>query len=451
MNWHTLIRAVLLATGLAVSTAGHAQLFTVEQAIQHALAHNPLLAARQSGVEAAAARQEIARGAHHPELGLSVSAISTDNALEVFGSKLNTRRVTSSDFDPGRLNDPARQEIVHAQLAVRLPIYRGGQLTARSTAAGENASASRLGYKRTRALIVFQTRQAYLQVQQAEQALLISREAADAAHTHAQTTRQLARAGRTVVSDRLSAEVYQSAMEAHREQTATRLEQARSALRLVMGLTTEATIDVSPLPGVDASAPLPALAELEKSALSTRADLAAAQAVARASRAELSGARAAHRPRLDLVATRNHFDDREATASSTTVMGVLSFDLYAGRRHSAGIEAAAADRRAAEWQVRTLEQTIRHEVRSAHAALHGATRRHTLSQGNVDRGRENVRLVRQRYGQGRTILIDLLQAERALLEARLEELSARLQVHLGRASLALAIGQPPEPDGGSKP
>ena len=152
-----------------------------------------------------------------------------------------------------------------------------------------------------------------------------------------------------------------------------------------------------------------------------------------------------------MIAARNHFDDREATASSTTIMGVLSIDLYSGRRHSAGIDAATAEAQAAQWQVRALEQAIRHEVRSAHAALSGAIRRHALSQGNVERARENVRLVRERYGQGRTILIDLLQAERALLEARQEELTARVQVLLGWAELDLATGKGTPPGDGAKP
>ncbi len=451
MNDRFFIRGCLLLAAALTSSTGHAGLFTLEQAVAHALAHNPVLAARKSGAEAAAARREAARGAHHPELGLSLSAISTDNPLEVFGSKLNTRHVTAGDFDPARLNDPNRQDIYHAQLALRVPIYRGGQLSARSSAAAENANASERHYERTRELVIFQTHRAYRHVQQAEHAVVIGREAAEAARDHAHTTRNLARTGRTVVSDRLTAEVYQSAMESQHEQGLTRLEQARSALRLTLGLTDDTTVEVAPLPATVPNTTLPALAELETTALARRTDLAAAHAQARASGAELSGARAAHRPRFDVIAARNHFDDREATASSTTVMGVLSFDLYAGRRHSAGITAAAADAQAAQAQVRALEQAIRHEVRAAHAALHGAIRRHALSQGNVERARDNVRLVRERYGQGRTILIDLLQAERALVEARQEELASRTQVLLGWAELDLVTGKGAAPFDGVKP
>ena len=64
---------------------------------------------------------------------------------------------------------------------------------------------------------------------------------------------------------------------------------------------------------------------------------------------------------------------------------------------------------------------------------------------NVERARENVRLIKQRYGQGRTILIDLLQAERTYTDARNEELISRLGLEVGQAALRLAEGTLPLP------
>ncbi len=56
-----------------------------------------------------------------------------------------------------------------------------------------------------------------------------------------------------------------------------------------------------------------------------------------------------------------------------------------------------------------------------------------------------MRLVKQRYGEGRTILIDLLMAERVLVEARNEELTASLGQELSAAQLQLAEGSLPLP------
>ena len=63
-----------------------------------------------------------------------------------------------------------------------------------------------------------------------------------------------------------------------------------------------------------------------------------------------------------------------------------------------------------------------------------------IAGNGVDKARETVRLVRQRYGEGRTILIDLLMAERVLVEARNEELNAALQLELSQVQMQLADG-----------
>jgi outer membrane protein TolC len=119
---------------------------------------------------------------------------------------------------------------------------------------------------------------------------------------------------------------------------------------------------------------------------------------------------------------------------------VVSLDLYAGGRHQGEIGAARAKERELQWRVQALEQAAQNDVREAYDNLREATARHATATDNVERARENVRLVKSRYGQGRTILIDLLQAERAYTDARVEELTSRQNQDIGRAALQLADG-----------
>ena len=95
--------------------------------------------------------------------------------------------------------------------------------------------------------------------------------------------------------------------------------------------------------------------------------------------------------------------------------------------------------------MQSLEQAVRHDVREARENLREARARHASAAGNAEHAKENVRLVKQRYGQGRTILIDLLQAERAHTEARSEELVSRVNLEVGQAALQLAEGALPLP------
>jgi len=447
MLYRRIILAVALGLGSVASTAVPAETIGLDAAVSYALEHNPDLLAAREQVSASGERIRAAKGARLPSLGVSASARASNNPLDAFADKLNTRQVTTPDFDPARLNHPGTSDLYMTQLALRLPVYTGGRLSASVQGAEEMEKNSRLQYQRAREITAFQTIRAYLNVQAAQEGLAIAEDAVAAAREHARTTAQLSREGRTVVSDKLTAEVNLAAVQSQREQAATRLESAHNRLKLVMGMPLDSELVPSPA-GFNATADNASLAELEARAAANRKDLAAARALNQAAKARVQAARAAHKPNVDFIATSNWFDDTPGFDShSSSVMGVVSLDLYAGGRHQGEIGAALAEDRETQWRMQALEQAAQNDVREAYDTLREATARHASAADNVERARENVRLVKQRYGQGRTILIDLLQAERSYTDARVEELTSRLNLDLGRAALQLADGTlalPPE-------
>lgn len=433
----------LLSQGLLWCSVGNAAPLSLDEAVAHALAHNPELRAIRAQVEAAGARRDAASGARWPEIGASYLARSSDNPLDAFADKLNTRQVSAADFDPARLNDPETSTLHASQLAVRLPLYRGGRLSADIENAEALAHAARLQYERARELTAFGAERAWRELQASEEGLRIAEDAMTAAEEHVRTTTQLVREGRTVLSDRLTAEVNLAAIRAAREQAVTRVARARDRLRIVMGLPLAAAVDLQPaIMPISGNVPERTNAEtVEETALARRKDLEAVRALHTASRARVNGARGAHLPRVDLMAARNWYDDNPGFDShSNLLMGVISLDLYAGGRHQAGIAAAKAEQLEQESRVRAAEDEVRADVRAAHDRLREAAARHGLARDNVERARENVRLVKNRYGQGRTILIDLLQAERALVDARQEELASRVALDIGVNAARLAEG-----------
>ena len=442
--WCRIIPVAALCFALSASPAVQAEPFSLNQAVSYALEHNPDLLAMQAQSEAALARAQGAAGARLPSLGLSTSARASDNPLDAFADKLNTRSVTTLDFDPARLNHPGTSDMYATQLALRVPVYTGGRLSATLQNAEEMEKNTRLQYERAREITAFQTLRAYINVQAAQEGLVIAEEAVKASQQHAHTTAQLSREGRIVVSDKLTAEVNLAAVQSQREQAATRLGTARNQLKLVMGMSFNTDVTVS---NVSFSATIPEtanLADSESRALAGRKDLEAARAMSQAAKTRVQAARAAHRPKVDFIASSNWYDDKPGFDNhSSSVMGVVSLDLYAGGQHQSEISAALAEDREMEWRVQSLEQGVRNDVREAYENLRAAQARHASAADNVERARENVRLVDIRYGQGRTILIDLLQAERAYTDARYEELISRLNLAVGQVAVHLAEGTLP--------
>jgi outer membrane protein TolC len=175
--------------------------------------------------------------------------------------------------------------------------------------------------------------------------------------------------------------------------------------------------------------------------LAARKDLKANEALLTASRTRITAARAAFQPQVGLVAADSWYDDNAALDNkSQSIMGVVSLNLFNGGRDWHGLSAAQRDTEQTELRLEGARQAARNEVRAAASRLHEATARRHIAGQSVDKAREAVRLVKQRYGEGRTILIDLLLAERVLLEARNEELAAGLGQELGAAQLRLAEG-----------
>ncbi len=430
---------------LTVSGAAIAQseAYTLEAAVAYALEHNPDLLAVREQANAAGARTRVAAGARLPELGVSYRVRASNNPLDAFADKLNTRSVTAPDFAPDRLNNPGTSDLYAAQLSLRLPVYAGGKLSADLANAEALERNARLQYERAREATAYRTTQAYLNVQAAERGLEIADDAVEAAREHATITARLVREGRIVLSDNLTAQVNLAGYRGMREQAANRLEQVRDRLKLAMGLamSIDVTIARGPAWGTEPSLEIEELADVERIALARRRDLQGLRALYEAARARVDAARSSRKPAVDLVASSDWYDDQPGLDNrSWSVMGVVRANLYAGGRYRGEIAAAQYELRALELRVRAKEQGVRNEARGAYHNLREARARLAIARGNVDRARETVRLVDRRYGQGRTILIDLLQAERALVEARKERLDSALNLQTGLAALRLAEG-----------
>ena len=420
---------------------------SLDEAIRHALSQNPELRAADQQVQAADARADAAKGTFLPQISVRYMVRRSDNPLDAFADKLNTRTVDpATDFTAQALNYPDSSTLHATQLTVEMPLYTGGRIDAGKREASAYAEAARLGYERRQQATAYNTLHAYRAAQAATNAVSIANDAVEAAREHAETTARLVRQGRIVASDRMTAELNLATAESLREQAAHRQRLALEELRLVMGMPANAELSLPPWENPAAPAAVTAAAESEQRALATRKDLKANEALLKASRTKITAARAAFHPQVGVVAADSWYDDNATLDNkSQSIMGVVSMNLFNGGRDWHGLTAAQRETEQNELHLEGARQTARNEVRVATSRLNEATARRNIAAQSVDKARENVRLVKQRYGEGRTILIDLLMAERVLVEARNEELTAGLIQELSAAQLQLAEGSLPLP------
>jgi len=215
----------------------------------------------------------------------------------------------------------------------------------------------------------------------------------------------------------------------------------QSALGTVMGRPGEGNRDLAPAPKEPAPLP-PQLTDLQKTAQEKRPDLKRLELAARVAQQEYQKARLNYLPRLKVVAEYD-VDQRRlfgSNADSYTVMALLNFNLFNGLADLARVrESRAKETQAREFK-RDLEDRVRHQVTESILNLKTAHERLKVAQAAVAQAREGLRLIRLRYEEGLTILVDLLTAEDALKNAELGQVTALFDTYLAQAGLDLALG-----------
>ena len=196
----------------------------------------------------------------------------------------------------------------------------------------------------------------------------------------------------------------------------------------------DATLKVVPVPDQD-------VARFYQRALAHRPDLAALRAEAAAARAQAQAARDRSSFQVHLMAQTQWFSETPGLRHNAwTVGAVISKSLYDGHRNRD--QADVLEERAAELdaQLAGLRARIHDEVLRAYETMRIAMRRYRIANANVARARQAVAVTQVRYGEGRTILLDLLNAEHGLVQAREARLAALYSLVANRAALAEACG-----------
>jgi outer membrane protein TolC len=128
--------ALWFTGALAVNAA---EPWTLERALDYALAHNPDAQIAQQRIAAAQAGLEQANSTFWPHLQVQSSYTRTDNPMMVFGSILNQRAYNSSL----NFNDVPDVDNLNVRGLVTVPLYAGGKIKAGRDAAKASTEAAK--------------------------------------------------------------------------------------------------------------------------------------------------------------------------------------------------------------------------------------------------------------------------------------------------------------------
>ncbi len=432
---------VIVIALVATLPLARGRTFPLSAAVRYALRHSSAQALARARQAQARAALRAAQSEGSVRATASYGYLFSDNPLLALSAELERRQVSAQAFTPSTLNSPGVRRLGTASLSLAWPLYEGGAIHD-AVRAGRFAkqAAGRAG-ARTRQRIVATVVTAYEGLVMAKAGVRVARGAVAVAARHAHTTRRLYARGRILHSDALTAAVNLGAAREFLLGAQNDVANARTDLALAMGAPAGLAIHIPAQTFGPVAMPRRPLRQLLRVALRHRADVAALRAKIRALRAQGAAARGRSSLHVTLTAQSQWFS-RVPTFrhNAWTVGAVISKSLYDGGHN--GDRAAELEARAAETEAALtgLEDRIRRSVVTAYDALYNAAQRLILARATVQRARRNVALVQVLYGEGRTILLNLLNADQGLVKAREDELAARYALARNRAALADACG-----------
>ncbi len=424
MRHGTVLCAALAASALA---PGAAWADTLQEALTAAYRNNPTLAAARANQRATDETVAIQKAAGRP------SVTTSSQYLEF------VKQSSTSFISPDR--------VLTGQLNLSVPIYSGGAVRNGVRGADARVSAGRADVRATESSIFSQTVAAYMDVLRNQAVVGLQANLVDVLRVNLQAT-----GDRFEIGDLTRTDVAQSQSRLALAQSDLRTAQANlvSARETYAQLTGKAADGLQPpppLPGFPAG-----VEEAEDVALDQNPDIAAARERARAAGFEIAVAGAGRLPRLSAI-TGSSYNNYLGTlnsptgvpfpqVSTTAQVGLqLSLPLFQGGLPAAQRRQAQARQAAALEQAVAAERAVIAQVRSAWSSWQAATAVITSAQSAVDAAALGLEGVRAENSIGNRTILDTLNAEQELLNARVQLVTARRNAYVAGFSLLAAMGR----------
>lgn len=414
---------------------------TLAAAVKLALERHPALRAAGYQAAAAAAGVDQARAAFLPRVDFSEGITRSDNPVYAFGALLNQGRFTQADFAVERLNHPDPLTNWRTNIAGSLPLFMGGRSLLGYQQAQIGHESAERGRARVEQEVIFGVIRAYsgvLLAQEAQATVEVSVRTAEANLAAAESRYE---AGMVVASDALAARVRLARLKEEAIAAANQVRLAHAGLNDAMGVALDqpyripGRLDLTPLRSER-------LVGLEALAREQRPDYPQATLEEQRLEKEVLRAKGALLPSMHLMGNyeiNNHRISADGQ-DSWSVGVVLNWNLFSGGADRARIvEAQASHQRATALRER-MASAIALEVRDAFLALQTARERVAVAKEAVAHAEESLRIVQDRYDNGLTTIVELLDSETALTAARTNLTRTLYEATVGQARLDLSLG-----------
>ena len=404
---------ILCVFALQAAEPGASRTVTIEECLRRVAERSPELKSGSYKTEAAERRAKQAARPINPRLETEIENVAGSGAVEGVDAAETT-------------------------VAVSQEIELGGKRRHRTAVAEAETAVSRAEQEVRLRTLLFETRRAALAVQSAQEKARLAEEALALIRETEAVAEAREKAGKTTLleTERARAETVKAEIELEARKAEQR--DAVRDLALLWG-ETEPTFDAVSGPfdaGTAALQPLDAL--LVRAA--SNPELLAAEAQTRISEARIGAERAARVPNVELSAGVRRFEEDDDVG----FVAGAGVELPFYTRNMDGVRAAEADAEAARQEAIAARLRNEGRIRQLYARLNTLAAKTARLKGTVMPVTERtLSLVKDAHRQGKAGYLDVLEARRTLVEARLQVIETvteyqGVSIELGRLTNTLS-------------
>ena len=417
-----------------------AEPWTLERALQQALSGNPDARLAQQRIVAAQAGLDQANAAFWPRVQLQSSYSASDNPMLAFGSILNQRAYSSSL----NFNDVPTVDDLNARGLVTVPLYAGGKNVATRKAASANTEAAKQDNAAVQNALGYEVARAFYTVLKTRQYIRAAEAGVNSFEANLAVAKKRLDGGTLLKSGVLDIEV--------------RLAQAREDLVRARNANALATRGMRNLLGIETGEfevadTAPTTRAPDSGDFSGRPELTAASHRERAAQEQVTAAKGSYLPRVSAFGSMDYDYGwkYENGGGSYTAGALLQWDVWDGKLTRAKVREANANLESSREEQRKLRLALDLEAEQARLELKAANERLSVTDQAVAQATESASLTRARFEQELALPKDMIDAETALVAARVRRAEAEADRQIAIAAVRKALALPQlESEGRSK-
>lgn len=352
-----------------------------------------------------------------PNITASHTAVSTTNPLMAFGSKLNQEILTSSDFNPALLNDPAKTQNFATVISIQQPLLNADGFYERK-AAYAKMQAYQLQTERTKEYLQLETGKAYMQLQLAYKALSVLTKAEATAQANLKLVNQYFNQGFVQKTDVLNVQIRVNEVTNQLQYAKSNIQNASDYLSFLLN---EDSQNRTYKPSEELENTI-SVSSLNTELSDSRKDIQAMQLSTSAYQKMYLSSKMNFLPRLNAFGSYEMYDQSllGTNAKGYVIGAQLAWNVFDGYKSIGKMEKAKADFQKASTEAEQYKKQSQLEVNKTSRQLLDAENKVKLSELAFEQSQEAYRIRQNRFAQGLEKTIDLLQSENQMIQKELE-------------------------------